>query len=151
MAHLFLSHAASGDDSLKRVEAVAHALTDKGYEVFEYRRAVESGESWRVAVLTALLLCDVGVILNDERAGRRKWMRYEKGILQARRTAPFGLCRLVEIDFAHPSDAAAIVDIVSSEAPPHQVDASLLQQRQLATRELATTSMMFSASSASRY
>jgi hypothetical protein len=137
MAYLFLSHAASSEDSLKRVEAVAQALSDKGYEVFEYRRDIETGESWRVAVLTALLLCDVGVILNDERAGRRKWMRYERAILQARRTAPFGPCRLVEIDVAQPSDSAAIVDFVSSEAPPHRVDASRLQQRQLEMRELA--------------
>jgi hypothetical protein len=143
MSHLFLSHAASSADSLKCVENVVHALTNAGYDVFEYRRDVESGESWRVAVLTALLKCEVGVILNDERAGRRKWMRYEKGVLQARQTTPFGRCDVVEVDFARLADAAAIVDIVSSKVPPHAIrgrkgDDSLRKLTQATMRELAS-------------
>jgi hypothetical protein len=136
-----LSHAASSEDSLKWVQVVVHALTDSRYDVFEYRRDVESGELWRVAVITALLMCDVGVILNDERARGRKWVRYEKGVLEARQTAPFGRCDVVEIDCTRPTDAAAVVDIVSSKVPPRQVDErreSFSQLTHLAVRELAT-------------
>ncbi len=108
IVRLFLSHAAESPASLQLVSGVVRELSRAGYDVFEFRHSVQAGQPWRLALLTALLFCQVSVILVDARSRKRKWLRYEKGILDERGTTPFGKCAVIEIDVAADSDPGAI-------------------------------------------
>lgn len=87
---------------------VVRELSRAGFDVFEYRHTVQAGQPWRAALLTALLFCQVSVILVDARSRKRKWLRYEKGILDERGTTPFGKCPVIEIDVDADSDPGTI-------------------------------------------
>lgn len=115
------------------MSGVVRELSRAGYDVFEYRHTVQAGQPWRAALLTALLFCQVSVILVDARSRKRRWLRYEKGILDERGTTPFGKCLVIEIDVAADSDpgaiAAALRDRVGWTLPPSdQTFAELLER-----------------------
>jgi hypothetical protein len=130
---LFLSHAAESPASLQLVSGVVRELSCAGYDVFEYRHTVQAGQPWRVALLTALLFCQVSVILVDARSRKRRWLRYEKGILDERGTTPFGKCAVIEIDVAADSDPGAIAAALRARGgwmllPADQTFAELLER-----------------------
>src|SRR5688572_23862390 len=99
MHRVFLSHAARDKESWAFVREVEDELSNRGCEVFEYkRRENERGPAWRLAILTAAVGCDVALLLEDRRSHTRKWVRYERAIFDARSTTPFGACPAVAID-----------------------------------------------------
>ena len=120
---LFLSHGTTkAADERAWLAAVVSVLEAAGFDVFEYRRDLESGPAWRSALWQALLNCDGAVVLRTGRAAKRRWVRYETEVLQARAQLEPGLVfreLQARVDAAPASWLAPVVVELGAAAPLH--------------------------------
>ena len=114
---LFLSHGGEDSETLAFVEAVSAQLDERGFEVFEYRADVKYPERWRFTLLAALLTCDCGVVLLDERAPMRRWVRYERGVFKVRQFLQRGF-NAYEYKVSVTQDAAHAIDDIYHALKP---------------------------------
>ena len=117
---LFLSHGGSSDETLALVDEAAAGLRNQGFEVFEYRRIIKSPERWRFSILVGLLACDYGIVLLDNRAKLRKWVRYEAAVFEAREfmEPEFTFCK-ISVD--HTSRPDRIIKQICAALPSSDI------------------------------
>ncbi len=107
MSLVFVSHAATDKRpaSWDVVRRICACLRTAGCRPFEYRSETGSlGQQWRFGLLVASELCDLAIVLLDERARSSEWVRFEQSVLFQRAAAHAGLHLLVLTDPGEPVD-----------------------------------------------